>query len=127
MKNIFKADGMGRMGIIGLITGFVNGLLGSGGGIILVPAMQKFLDVKVVNSHATAIAIILPLSIISGIIYLKDTVSSGLEWKVVLYVSVGGFFGGLIGSKFLAKMSNKMIHKLFGVFMIISSIRILKP
>jgi len=127
MKNIFKADGMGRMGIIGLITGFVNGLLGSGGGIILVPAMQKFLNVKVVNSHATAIAIILPLSIISGIIYLKDTVSSGLEWKVVFYVSVGGFFGGLIGSKFLAKMSNKMIHKLFGVFMIISSIRILKP
>ncbi|MCL2592341.1 MAG: sulfite exporter TauE/SafE family protein, partial [Defluviitaleaceae bacterium] len=48
--------------IIGLITGFFNGLFGAGGGSVLVPCMRRFLNIEVHKSHATSIAIILPLT-----------------------------------------------------------------
>ncbi len=50
---------------IGIITGFINGLFGSGGGTIVVPALIFLLGMDDHKAHATAISIILPLSIIS--------------------------------------------------------------
>ena len=50
---------------IGLVTGFANGLFGSGGGTIVVPAMERFLGEEEHKAHATAIAVILPLSLLS--------------------------------------------------------------
>ena len=58
--------------LIGLVTGFANGLFGSGGGTIAVPAMEKLLKTKTHMAHATAIAIILPLSVLSALIYWSD-------------------------------------------------------
>ena len=54
---------------IGLITGLINGLFGSGGGTIIVPTMIFLLGIDDHKAHATAIAVILPLTIISTIIY----------------------------------------------------------
>ena len=47
--------------LIGLVTGVLTGLFGAGGGSIVVPAMEIFLDMDEKKSHATAIAIILML------------------------------------------------------------------
>ena len=57
--------------VIGLITGVVNGLFGSGGGTIVVPSLIFIIGLEEHVSHATAISIILPLSIISTIIYFN--------------------------------------------------------
>lgn len=116
MKNIFKSS------IIGFLTGFINGLFGSGGGIILVPALQKILKVDTHKSHATAIAIIFPLSLLSAFIYLKNT---NLDMTMVLYLCVGGVIGGYIGSNNLNKISPKILRKCFGIFMVIASIRMI--
>ncbi len=73
--------------IIGIVTGFINGLFGSGGGTIAVPAFQKLLGIEPHKSHATVIALILPLSIISAFVYLRKV---DIEWAGVLWVSIGG-------------------------------------
>jgi uncharacterized membrane protein YfcA len=107
---------------LGSVTGFVNGLFGSGGGTILVPALQRFLNVDTVESHATAIAVIFPLSILSAFVYTR---SSSVDWLAVLFVSAGGLTGGIIGSKLLSRLSNSLIHKIFGFFMIVGAIRMI--
>ena len=43
----------------------------AGGGMIAVPAMVNFLGLDEHDAHATAIAVILPLAVISSIIYHK--------------------------------------------------------
>ena len=58
--------------ILGLITGFISGFFGSGGGLILVPALSKILLGDEVKSRATAIYIILFMVITSGIFYIKN-------------------------------------------------------
>lgn len=108
--------------IIGIVTGFANGLFGAGGGTIVVPAIEKFLNVEAHKAHATAIAIILPLSILSTFIYVKGV---SIDFKMIMYVSIGGVIGGFIGAKFLNKLSSKWLHKIFGIFMIVAAVRMI--
>ncbi len=107
---------------IGLITGFANGLFGSGGGTIVVPAMERFLDIEEHKAHATAISIILPLSLLSLVIYCWKT---DVQWSIALWASVGGIAGGFVGAKLLSKLSGIWLHRIFGLFMIAAAVRMI--
>ena len=53
-----------KMALLGLVTGIANGFFGSGGGILAVTLLQKQ-GLPSRQAHATSIAIILPLSLVS--------------------------------------------------------------
>lgn len=106
--------------IIGIITGFTNGFFGAGGGTIFVPAAERILNIEEHKAHATAIAVILPLSIISAIIYL---IKIEIPWVTVAMVSLGGVAGGYTGAKLLKKFTGKWLHIIFGIFMICAAIK----
>ncbi len=108
--------------ITGLVIGFANGLFGSGGGAIAVYAIQKKLKVETHKSHATAIAVMLPLSLISLFIYSGK---SEVDLMTAFVISAGGIIGGIIGAKTLTKIPKNLLHKIFGTFMILSAIWIL--
>lgn len=100
--------------IIGIFAGACNGLFGSGGGIITVPMLEHD-GSEVKKAHATSIAVTLPLSVISGIIYFsKGSINLSETWK---YIPCG-LLGVLIGSKLLVKLSNKTVKRIFGAVMI---------
>ncbi len=107
----------------GIVTGIVNGLLGAGGGMIAVPALKKVgLDQR--RAQANAIAVILPISIVSCVMYMMRgnvTVSDSLP-----YIP-GGIIGTLIGTFLLSKLPTNILKKLFGGFMIWAGIRLLMP
>lgn len=105
---------------IGSITGLLNGLLGSGGGTLLVPCMERFLKVEEHEAHATAIAVIAPLCVISAILY---GTAQTPDWMVLLEVCAGGVAGGLIGAKLLSRLSGRWLHILFGLSMIAAGVR----
>lgn len=107
---------------IGLVVGFANGLFGAGGGSLLVPAMQKFLKFETHKSHATALAVILPLSVISAIVYVWGV---DVEWLKVLAVSAGGVVGGVIGAKLLKKLAAWWLHIIFGTMLAVGAVRML--
>lgn len=111
-----------KEGIIGAFTGFLNGIFGSGGGSLAVPALEKFSNMKAHKAHATTIAIILPLSIISMFIYLKDVDINVLD---ILSICLGGMVGGFIGAKTLKKVPTKWLHKIFGAFMLAGAWRMI--
>lgn len=103
-----------------MITGLANGLFGSGGGTVVVPCMEKYLDINAHKSHATAIAIILPLSVLSAAIYIFK---ADVPWAEAAAVSVGGVVGGFIGAKLLNKISGRWLHIIFGVAMLAAAVR----
>lgn len=104
----------------GLTAGFLNGLFGSGGGTIIVPFLEEFMDQDEHTSHATAILIILCFTIISLIFY---GYSGRLDYPLALKVSAGGVVGGFIGAKLLKKLSGNAIRKIFGVCMLVAAVR----
>ena len=107
---------------IGLITGIANGLFGSGGGTLVVPALVFLLGIEDYKAHATAISIILPLSIISTLIYFKNNI---IRFDIVAVVVLGGVFGSFIGAKFLKKIPTQILRKVFGFIIIITALRMI--
>ena len=106
----------------GGIVGLVCGLFGGGGGMLVVPVLQHFFDYKAKNAHATAIAIILPLTIVATIFYMFKV---GVQFEMCLTVSVGVFVGGVIGAFLLKKISSKLLQISFSVIMLIAGSKLL--
>lgn len=118
MKNPFNI----KNSIIGAFTGFVNGLFGSGGGTLLVPILNNILKVEEHKSHATALAIIIFLTVTSSVIY----VSRGTyDIKLTVQAAIGSIIGGIIGAKLLSKVTGKFLRISFGIVMIISAVRMI--
>jgi len=110
------------LSIIGLAAGLANGLFGAGGGTLLVPALEKFLKFETHKAHATTLAVILPLSVISAVVY---TWGVDVDWTALLLVSIGGVVGGIIGAKLLNKLSGAWLNMLFGIFLAAGALRML--
>lgn len=105
---------------MGAIIGFLNGFFGSGGGLIAVPFLEKT-GMEAKKCHATSIAIILPLSIISTILYyIKGNIDISLALKYI----PAGILGAIAGSYFLKKIDNTALKRIFGLILIISGIRL---
>lgn len=83
---MYKGKNKTKLQLIGLITGLVNGLFGSGGGTIAVPALVFILGLDQHKAHATAISIIFPLSLISSFVFqtwgfkFKNCRNSSFRW-----------------------------------------------
>lgn len=107
---------------IGVAAGLVNGLFGSGGGTIVVPSLVFLLKLEDYKAHATAIPIILPLSIISVIVYLFN---NKVPFDLAMYVVIGGIAGSYMGAKYLNKIPVKYLRKIFGSVIIYTAIRMI--
>ncbi|WP_101696177.1 sulfite exporter TauE/SafE family protein [Clostridium minihomine] len=105
----------------GFLAGIANGLLGAGGGMIVVPMLKKS-GLPVVNSHATSVAVILPICILSAGLYLyRGSVTFGqalpyLPWMLA---------GSVIGSWALPKLNKTLLRRLFGALMLWAAWRML--
>ena len=67
--------------LTGVATGVANGFFGGGGGMIVVPLMTFLLKMKTKVAHATALAVILPVTIVSATIYIAK---GYFDWKIGL-------------------------------------------
>lgn len=108
--------------LLGLVVGAINGLLGGGGGMIVVPLLTFLMHSEDKKAHATAILIILPLCTVSSIIYATSGV---WDWQQTLWCGVGAIAGGIGGALFLKKLSNKVIRIIFSALMIVAGIKMI--
>jgi len=106
--------------LIGLAAGTVNGLFGSGGGTIAVPAMVMLLGMEEHKSHATAIFIVLPLAVMSAFLYISNDF---VDWDIALKVVLGGMTGGFAGAKLLKVCPAGVLRKVFAFFIILTGLR----
>ena len=104
----------------GIFVGFLNGFFGGGGGMIVVPLLTLFLHMPEQKAHASAILVILPLSIASSIIYITK---GAMQFDVLGIVSSGVLVGGIIGAILLKKTNNTALRVIFSVIMIIAGIK----
>ena len=106
--------------LFGIIAGFINGLLGAGGGMIVVPMLQSSLDTK--KAHSTCVAVILPMTIVSAILYL---VTGRVTIQDSYIYMIFGIPGAFIGSYLLQKINKKIIKKVFALLILWAGIKIL--
>lgn len=98
----------------GVAVGLLNGLLGAGGGMVMVPLMELW-GVGGKKSHATSLAVIVPLSAISAAVYLWR------GWFVpgdALPFLLPGLLGAVAGGLLLNKVKVKWLKVAFGLLLI---------
>ncbi len=110
------------LALFGALTGFVNGFFGGGGGMICVPLLIYAVKEPVKKAHATALLIILPVSLVSAIFYFSF---GSLDLEVLLKSGIGVVAGGVLGALLLSKLSNDIIKLVFSAVMLAAGIRML--
>lgn len=105
----------------GLAIGAVNGLLGAGGGMLAVPLLKRC-GMEQKAAHTNAVAVILPICVISAGLYLyKGNVTVGDALSFV----PSGIIGSLLGTWIIKKISPLWLKRIFGVLMIYAGVRLL--
>src|SRR5690625_837660 len=113
-----------RMLLVGALAGFLSGLLGVGGGVVLVPALVAFLAMAQRQAHATSLAALLPISLAGGVGYV---IQGAYDPWVAVSLAVGALPGVLIGSKLLTKLSDRRLRLLFTIVMVAAAARLMLP
>lgn len=111
-----------KAGLCGAIAGAVNGMLGAGGGMILVPLLQKWGDLEEEEVFPASVSIILPLCIVSlGV----SSLHGPLPWREATPYLIGAVPGGLLAGLLGKKIRVKWLHRALGVIVIWGGVRYL--
>ncbi len=109
--------------ILGLITGILSGMFGLGGGIIVIPALVILFGLSQHQAQGTTLAMMVPpIGLLAAWTYYKD---GFVDLKIAALLCIGFFFGGLIGAKFVTALSDPVLRKIFGIFMLIISVKMI--
>lgn len=105
--------------LAGILIGTVNIILGAGGGMLTVPLYKK-LGMEQKSAQINAVATILPITIISSIIYL---INGNVNFSDAYIYILPGIIGSVIGTFVIKKTSNKTLTIIFALFMIWAGVR----
>lgn len=112
----------GKSLVTGALAGVANGLFGSGGGLFLVPLFTKWLKMDQRKAFATSVAVILPLSVVSLVVFLFR---GSLDFWGALPYLIGGLLGGLISGKVFKKVPVTLLRRIFGILILYGGVKAL--
>ena len=108
------------MAAAGILVGAANGFFGGGGGMILVPVFVFLLRKSRRKAHATALFAILPVTVVSGLVYA--TYGSFLP-SAGIPAGIGAVIGGAVGAVALGKIKNRLLSAVFILIMLAAGIK----
>jgi uncharacterized protein len=128
--NVFKGDVLNagtidnypRLIVQGLLTGFVTGLVGVGGGFLIIPALVIVSRLPMKQAIGTSLAIIAMNSIIGFFGGLKNI---DVDWRFLATFSAISIFGVLLGNKLSHRVDSAKLKIAFGWFVLFMGIYII--
>ena len=106
--------------IFSALAGFINGFLGGGGGVLIVALLLAVVKLHQKHSQATALLIILPLTVVSAVVYL---IKGNVDWTPTLWATLGVVVGGVVGALLLSKLKGNVAKIIFAVVLILGGIK----
>ena len=98
-----------RKAAVGGLIGLANSVFGGGGGMLAVPLFVAG-GMQEKRAHATAILVILPISVFSFILY---AVRGFYQAQVLIPTAIGVTAGGIVGAQLLGKLKVKSVNIIF--------------
>ena len=108
---------------IGILTGFMAGMLGIGGAIIMIPALVFFMGISQQTAQGTSLAVMLPpIGIIAAYNYYK---AGQVNFKFAMILAVCFLVGSYFGSKLALNLPQPLLKKIFGVLLLLVAAKML--
>ena len=102
--------------LIGLGAGFLSGMFGVGGGVVLVPALVLLLGYGQRLAAGTSLAAIVPTATVGVISY---AMAGDVQWVAAVLLAAGAVAGAQIGTWLLPRVPVRALQLGFAVFMIV--------
>ncbi|WP_022886100.1 sulfite exporter TauE/SafE family protein [Glaciibacter superstes] len=102
--------------LIGLVAGFLSGLFGVGGGVLLVPALIGLLRFDIRKAAGTSLAAIVPTTVVGVIAYVLN---DAVDWVAAALLAAGSIVGAQLGSHLLSRLPRAALRWGFIVFIVV--------
>lgn len=117
-----KGKSKALLAVVGGLAGVVNGFLGGGGGVAVVALLLAVLKLNQKNAQATALLVILPLTVVSAAVYV---LGGTVQWIPTLWTTLGVVCGGILGALLLSKLKGNAAKLIFALVLISGGIKML--
>ncbi|MDD5223459.1 MAG: sulfite exporter TauE/SafE family protein [bacterium] len=109
--------------LVGLFTGLVSGLIGIGGGGIIIPILVFFFGMTQHQAQGTTLAVLVPpVGLLAALTYYRH---GYVNLEMAAFMAAGFFLGGLFGARFAVGLSGVVLEKVFGVFLLLISVKMI--
>lgn len=103
----------------GVVAGFLSGLLGVGGGVMVVPVLVLLMGFPETLAHGVSLAVIIPASVIGAAMHGK---LGNMRTEMALWLSLGGAIGVVLGARLALAVGPSVLQAAFGVFLILLAV-----
>jgi uncharacterized membrane protein YfcA len=108
---------------LGLLAGIFGGIFGIGGATILIPGLLYLAKLTQHQAQGTALAALLPpVGILAVLSYYR---SGDVKISIAAFICLGFVFGGLLGANLAQGVSEPVLKKLFGIFLLVISLNMI--
>ena len=110
-----KDPGMSRLVLIGVCAGFLSGLLGVGGGVIIVPLLVLWLGWNQKKGQATSLAAVFFIAIYASTAYALE---GHVDFARAALVGIPALAGVLVGTRIAARLKADTLGLMFAGFQV---------
>ena len=103
---------------LGLAAGFIGGLFGVGGGIVMVPGLVLLLGFEQHRAHATSLAAIVVSATSAGIPFVFD---GAVAWDTAGFLLIGSMVGAALGARSIVRISPVWLARAFVAIAIVAA------
>ena len=112
-----------RIVAVGVAAGFLSGLFGVGGGVLLVPGLVLVLGMGQRLAHGTSLAAIVPIAVAGVAGY---ALAGQVDWLAVLLLVVGSAgVGARVGTHLLHVLPVRLLAFVFAAVLVATAVRLL--
>ena len=113
---------MARAVAVGVVAGFLSGLFGVGGGILIVPALVVLMHMDQRPAHGTSLAAVLPIALSSTLGY---ALGGKVDWPVAALLAAGAVGGAVAGTHALRIVPQRALALAFAGLLAVTAVRLL--
>lgn len=110
--------------LVGIAAGFLSGMFGVGGGILIVPGLVLIAKMDQRIAHGTSLAAVLPISASSLLSYWAH---DHVDWRVGACLAVGALAGALLGTRLLNVLPHRTLGIAFAGLLLVTAVRLFLP
>ncbi len=112
--------------MIGIVAGFVSGLFGIGGGVVIVPAFVLIIKLDQYRAAATSVATIV-LTAAAALVTFGATATGDeqIDWTAAAIVFAGSSVGAVLGARYLERIPEYVLSGLFALVMAVGAVRMM--
>ena len=108
--------------LLGICAGVIGGTLGLGSGTIIIPILVLFCSVEQKSAQGTALAVMVPMTLLGALRYWKNP-EIEMNTAIIVLIALGALAGVLVGTELAARLPSHTLRKVFAIYLAIVAVK----